>query len=512
MPGLWVPQRRGLDKVLDAMEPGKVVCLQGPTGSGKTVLAKELMRYAQHIGEGGVFYVNRTLLLDQTHKSFLKGGVYAGIRAANYDDMLDLGEQIQIASEQTERSRVYERDIWGYHDAKIVVVDEYHLQKSQNMARTIKHYRERGAAIVGLTATPVAMGGWADELVVSGKMQEYRDCGALVTAVCKSITEPDLSKVKRQAIGEYVLDGERKRRYAQQIVGDVIESWKLYNPDAKPTMLYAPGKPESVWFAQQFEAIGVRWAHVDATEAYFDGKRRALTRTMWEDIQGEYTDGKIKGLSCRFKLREGIDLPCTYHVILATPIGSVASFVQTVGRVLRYSPETPDSVLITDHGGNIHRHGSVNNDRPWELLWSMTEGQASKYHEVQMREDLAPESIVCPMCHTERAFGIKCPSCGFEHRKSVREVLYEDGRLETVEGRTIKPPRRREKKDTQKLWERMFWSHRRHTDRTWLQMEAYFRHKHGYYPTRDQSFMPKYKIDWQQKVSDTPMDTLIRKD
>jgi superfamily II DNA or RNA helicase len=340
-------------------------------------------------------------------------------------------------------------------------------------------------------------------------MKEYRDCGALVPAIVKSIEQPDLRKVARNKTGEYILDGKKRGIYTQSIVGNVIDRWKKYNPDARLTMLYAPGKAESVWFTEQFMKIGVPWCHVDATDAVVDGKRVKLSRKLWEEILERFKDGNIKGLSSRFKLREGVDVPAVYHCILATPIGSLASYVQTIGRVLRYSDETPDHVLVTDHGGNYLRHGSPNHDRPWDQWWGLPEHAISEMHVNGIRDKKEPEPIRCPMCEGERRSGLKCPHCGYEHEKSRRKVIMEDGKMVEVDGHLIKPRYVKREKDTEEKWKKLFWGYRRKgVSATFNQMEGYFAHLHGYHPPRDLPLMPKVLGHWYRKVCDIDLKDL----
>ncbi len=375
-PTLWAPQRRGIEQTLALVQAGKDVCLQGPTGSGKTVQAIEMLKWAQSLGLGGCFYLNRRLLLQQTVQRFADEGLHFGVRAAGWDDLFDQHAPIQICAADTEAARVYRvresatggelGPLWKPHDAGLVVIDELHLNKSKVMRQIINDHKSRGAAIVGLTATPIGLADWVDNLVVSGTMAEYRACKAIVPAMFYSITQPDLRKVKRNVTGEYVLDGQLKKLYTQHIVADVVDRWKKYNPDARPTMLFAPGVEESVFFTDLFQnKVGVNWAHVDATDCVVDGVRRKLTRKIWDEIIQRYKDGDIKGLSSRFKLREGLDVPATYQAIIASPVGSVASFIQMIGRVLRWSPETPDGVIVTDHGGCLDMETEVLTEHGW---------------------------------------------------------------------------------------------------------------------------------------------------
>lgn len=477
--------------------------------SGKTAVSQELFKWAASVGATGCFYVNRRLLIGQTVERFRAAGLDCGIRAAEYPDQYDWSAPFQVCSADTEESRVYGKNkVWDLHDAKLVIVDEAHLQRTGVMWKIIQEYREKGALIVGLTATPIGLSEWYDELFVSGKLSEYRECGAIVPAIVKSIEQPDLRKVKRNATGEYVIDGKKKKIYTQSIVGSVLDRWKRYNPDGRTTFLYAPGVEESVWLTEQFMAKGISWCHIDATDAVMDGKRVKLTRSAWDDLMGRIKDGSIRGLSSRFKAREGLDLPFAYCAILATPIGSLASYIQIAGRVLRAYPGK-DHALIIDHGGAYIQHGSPNHDRPWGQWWDLPEHAVSEWHVNQIRDKKTPEPIRCPKCEGERTGGIVCPHCGHTHEKSKRIVVMEDGEMREHEGRMIRYRVVQRKPDTQQLFERMFWGWRKKgVDRTFNQLAAYFHHENGYAPPRDLKFMPKSDADWYRKVASVPMAAL----
>jgi len=463
-----------------------------------------------------IFYLNRTLLLDQTMRRAFEMGLPIGVRAAGYDDYYDWSAPIQIASTDTEFARVHTRKIWERFKAALVIVDELHLQKRAKMQAIIDGHKLDGAVVVGMTATPIDVGHMADELVVSGTLQEYRDCKALVPAIVKGIEHPDLSKVKRNATGEFVLDGQRRRIYTQSIIANVIDRWKKYNPDARPTLAYWPGVAESVWGTQQFVDAGVSWAHIDATDAVVDGGRTKLTRSVWRDLTERFKAGDIKGISSRFKAREGLDFPFAYHAIFATPIGSLASYLQTVGRVLRYSEETPDMALVTDHGGAYLYHGSPNHDRDWRAWWGLPESVVSKSHTNSIKERKEREPIRCPQCEGERLRGSKCPFCGFEHEKSVRKVVFEDGSFKTYEREHfIKPRNRQSRHNTAKLWSGLIHGHLRKVARgksegtTFAQMEAWFYRENHYYPPRDIPMMPKNEWDWHRKIHMVGVEGLL---
>lgn len=506
--GLWSPQARSIERVLDAWNTGvRRVLLYSPTGSGKTRMAGELFRHAVHHGQRGIFYVNRKLLIGQTDDRFRDIGLNVGIRAADYDHRFDDSCDVQIASADTERARVFKGGKWELFDVGkggLVVVDEAHMQKTKVMKDILQYYEKLEARILLLTATPVAMEKWAQELVVGGKLSEWRKCGALVPVYAYSISQPDMRKVKRNNVGEFVMDDGKKMEYLQTIAGEVIENYETLG-DGSPAMCYGPGVPESVWVAQKFCARGHNFVHVDATDAVIDGKRVKMSQELWDDILDGVRVGDIKGLCSRFKLREGVDLPMAGHCILATPVGSLASYLQIIGRVMRSAPGKIKAIM-QDHGGVYHLHGSPNQDRPWEMLWKMTENAASTLHMDRVREGEEREPIRCPKCGMERTSGPKCPGCGHEANKGVRAIRMESGELREVEGPIVKARRRVEKSDTAEKWAKMFWGYKRkRVQQSFKQMEAFFFRTHGYLPPRNLPFMPKHFMDWSRKPCDVDM-------
>ena len=95
---------------------------------------------------------------------------------------------------------------------------------------------------------------------------------------------------------------------------------------------------------------------------YIDGEEYASDPLKRAEVIDKLRAGDIKVICNRYVMREGIDIPELYHIILATPIGSLSSYVQVVGRALRNHPSL-DKVIVQDHAGNFWRHGSANANR-----------------------------------------------------------------------------------------------------------------------------------------------------
>ena len=245
------------------------------------------------------------------------------------------------------------RKITHLHDAQLVIVDEAHMQKGKMADAILTEHRQAAANIVLVTATPIDLGlvaGVEPKLVVAGKTSELRRRGALVPARHFGPDEPDTRKVRKQ-VWEYTENDVRKIMMVQGIFGRVLTEFRRLNPDQRSTILSAPGVQESIWFAQQLTAAGVRSAHIDGKDCWIDGEFHRSDMDGRQQILDGSKDGSIKVVCNRFVLREGIDAPWLAHAIFATIFGSLQSYVQSGGRLLRAFPGL-ESVTIQDHGGN----------------------------------------------------------------------------------------------------------------------------------------------------------------
>jgi superfamily II DNA or RNA helicase len=386
------------------------------------------------------------------------------------------------------------------------LVHNCHVQVGNTVQQIIQDHEATGAATVGFTATPLDIENIYRKLIVAGTTSELRACGALVPAMHYGVDEPDLNGIKRQATGEYEYDGVKKRIMTQSIVGRVVEHWTRLNPDGRPTILFACGVAESLWFAKEFEKIGIPAAHIDGGEVYWQGELHKSNQVMRERVVRASRDGDCPIVCNRFVLREGIDWPWLYAGILATVFGSPASYIQSCGRLLRACGGKTHAI-IQDHGGNWHRHGSINADREWCLEYTphIFEGLRAD----RIREGAEPEPICCPKCHALRLSGRKCHSCGFEHSKRVRMVVQKDGRLVEHEGSAFPQRRVRMLPDTDRLWRQCYERARRSKNgMTFNQAVGLFVYENHHWPPRDLRFMPTEPMDWFRKVKDVPAERL----
>ena len=524
---LWGHQKNAYEDIVEAVLEGhKRILVTCPTGGGKTALGAVLIRDEF---PKSVWYTHRKILCNQTARVFKQCGLDPGIRASGTDPALL--RELQVAMIQTESSRCFPKE---NKDGVIVKKPQYPLAKSNTgwideahnnskgqMQRILEEHRKQNPDFVtiGLTATPLGLGHFYDHLIVAGTNKQLREAGSHVICYQYSPDEPSSDLVGKVKIGEGECGIEEKYRgrYVQQIFGSVIKHYNELNPEHKPTIMFAPGVKESIWFARELTKAGIRTAHIDGNNAWLDGEEITKDQDVVDDILAQSKSGDIKIITNRFVLREGIDAPWIQYGILATIFGSLTSYLQAGGRIIRADPEGDfDHVTVIDHGGNYWRHGSLNSTRHWKLEY--TDKMVSDLRLQRIREeDEAPKPITCPKCLVNRAGGDTCFKCGFKYEKTDRMVMQTNGKLTLMSNKTFQ--KRRYLTPTQKLQDK--WTQRvrairkskkSHVQRmTWKQLETSVMRdddSHGKWPPRTLKDQPIEPIDWYLKIRDTPADRL----
>ena len=511
----WPNQERAFTETTAAIKRGvKRIVVTSPTGSGKGLMLQQMIEWARERFLEVAIYIHRRLLFDQTAARLESAGISFGKLAAGHEES---DGDVQLCMIQTEHARKHKKLM---RPAQVVIVDEAHLIKGDVAQRIFGEHLERGAVLVGYTATPLDLADVYEHLIVAGTNSEMRACGAIVPAMHYGCDEPDW-KILKQAHGgaDFTAQSLSKAFAPKRIFGRVLEWYRKLNPDQKPALLFAPGVKESVWFAESFTANGIPAASIDGDDIWLDGKSFPSSHDMRERTLDLLASGDIKVICNRFVLREGIDLPCVEHGILATAFGSLTSYIQSCGRLLRAFPGK-EHAIIADHGGSWHRHGSINANRNWTL--DSTAKEIATLREMTMRdrnekpgEHLGKdgEPVCCPKCHKIRRTIIgqdwrTCDSCGYRASAKARPVIQSDGNLKIMQGDIYKPRRRRELPNDQRDWERMYYR-AKHKDMTFLQMEALFAYEHNWtWPRRDMKYMPLAETDWLRTPNDVPSEAL----
>jgi len=520
----WPHQTFAVSEAVRLINEGEnSMCVTSPTGGGKSRVVQRLCEHYVSNGLSAVVMSNRKLLTTQLLRGLHKAGVKVGCRAAEFEEWTDINAPVQVISGPTEISRVLKRrkmtgDDIQFHRGDLLMIDEAHLQKGDKTREIISEYQEKfGAVVVGISATPLGIG-YLKNLIVAGNNTELRKCGALVGARCYEPAVIDLPKVRKSKTGLFSqteLEDATKAIWSQHIVGHVFKHWKELNPDGRPSLGMAPGVKESLGLAQEYWKRGVNAAHVDAEGIFVNGEyKRTNEQKDRDELFAMAEDGTVPQIWNRFVLREAIDLPWLFMLQLATPIASLLSYVQVVGRVLRAHP-SKNFALIADHCGAVRMHGSPNADRDadWKQYFACDDSEKitkDRYEQMTNPAKKEPEPITCPQCKMIRKTGTKCTGCGYEHQKSVRMVIQESGTLKPSSGDVYPKRRVIQKSDTQKHWDACFYRCKNSKKRpmTFSQAMALFKREHHYEPPRDLANMPRSASDWSRKINQVPREDL----
>lgn len=530
----WPHQREGVEQTISALNNGTdSVCLTSPTGSGKTQMQIALTQWATEQNKRVVLFTNRILLTQQTRRVFHGEGVLAGVVAASMPQYEYDESPVQIASIQTVMSWRKKESYWLKAD--LVLVDEVHQCSSGATAALLNDYKDHGAKVVGVTATPLGVSNVCDKLIVAARTRDLQESGILCYARWFVGSELDTRKLVGAKSDLSLSENDARRTWGPlrgdkkvrtQIVGHILRDYERFHPERIHTLAFAPGVKESLWAAQYCFSSGIRALHIDGKDFWCDGELhdRKSEDDLFQTYMQEWRDGEIPIIWNRFVMREAVDEPEIKCVLLATPVGSYRSFLQMVGRGLRVSANTPDQITAIDLGGNWWRHGSVNVNVDWESVFECDDPDTlSKNRIAKLRETGESAGRVCPKCgsaHRGKGRMLHCQYCGHEmfKGKASRPIIRADGTLTEVNGEPIKQWTIKAKPENEKTWSGLYWNavRNKNGELTFNQLYSQFGYKtaveqgskvkpafwKAYYPPRDLPLMPQGANDWHRCVSE----------
>ena len=384
------------DITTEAAQGHRRILLQSFMGSGKTVIAAEIIRHAESNGQHCLFLAPRREIVSQTLEKLEAFGVEAAIM--QHGEPYDYSQKFIVASIQTFYSWIIRRKNTQKPKADIVIIDEAHgLQGSKSWQKIVDAYPN--AFILGMTATPVSKSGKGlaahfDTMVCGPSVKELTDQKYLVPVkyFCPSI--PDLKKVRVFA-GDYSEKDLSEAVDTKKLVGDIIENWLKICPK-KQTLVFACGIKHSVHIVSEFNAIGIKAAHVD-------GDTPASER---DEIIRKFRSKEIQVLSNCAVYCEGTDIPEIECLVFARPTKSLVLFLQISGRALRPSPGKETAIFL-DHAGVIYQHGMIDQNWDWKLEY--LEGNIGTAMKKKKKE---PKPITCEQCKLIYTGKLTCPNCG----------------------------------------------------------------------------------------------------
>jgi len=385
--------------------------LMAPTGAGKTVIAAHIVARARAKGKRLAFVVPSLGLIDQTIERFVENGIDAseiGVVQADHSWRRPHAP-IQVCTAQTLSRR-------DFPAVDLVVVDEAHVRFAV-IERWMQSPGWTEKPFIGLSATPwsVGLGKLYDTLVKPTSLAALIEQGYLSKFRVFAPSKPDLTGVRTVA-GDYHEGELAERMNKPQLVADIVQTWLMRGED-RPTLCFATGRQHARAIHDQFEAVGVPVAYVDA-----DTPREERT-----EIGKRLAAGEIKVVCNIGTLTTGIDWDVRC-LILARPTKSESLFVQIIGRALRTAPGKADAIIL-DHSDTHMRLGMVTDIDHDEL-----DTGRDKKAKAKAREKKTPLPRCCPSCTALMPITVRqCLACG--HEMPIRGPEMADGELVEMGGR-----------------------------------------------------------------------------
>jgi DNA repair protein RadD len=393
------------------------IILVAPTGSGKTVIACEIIKRAMH--KKIVFIAHRDELLTQARDKLKSFDVTAGIIKAGRDKDLRPLSNVQIAGIQTLHARAVRAKSMEMPKADIVIVDECHHARARTYQQIIDAYPN--AIVIGLTATPCrgdgrGLGNVFEAMLECPQIGDLIGLGHLVKLKIFAPPAPDLRGVQVATTGDYVVNQLSDRMDTAALVGDIVEHW-LKHAQRRRTVVFAVDVRHSVHIVEELLKADVRAEHLDGTTPQADR----------EAILARLASGETEVVSNCQVLCEGFDLPDLGCIVLARPTRSLGLFRQMIGRGLRPADGKSD-VIVLDHSGGVHRHGRPDDAIEWTLA---TDRRASNpTHEARVAGAGSKDPFCeCTACGHLRLRGAQCENCGYEPAPPPRDVEWVAGEL-----------------------------------------------------------------------------------
>lgn len=418
MINLFPDQQESLDKLRASMRVNKSVLLQGSTGSGKSIMACDVITRAHAKSMTTCFIVPRKDLLFQMSEhyqeydlphSFIAAGRQFNPFSSNY-----------ICSADTIKGRLDK-----LRPPKLAILDETHYG-GDGLDRIVKWLKSHGCYIIGLSGTPwklsgMGLGCWYDDMVIGPSVRWLIDNKRLSEYRAFAPDRPDLSGIKITG-GDYA-KGQLSERMEQDrvLIGNAVKHYQKHGQQ-RLGVTFAVSRKHSELLAQSYREAGIPAMHIDGETP--ENERRAIARAFAKHELLQLCNAELLcfgwDLAAASGMR-GVNVQC---ITDCQPTKSLAKQMQKNGRGLRYDG---DIHLFFDHANNFDpkNHGLPCEDREWTL--SDREKKTGNDGEKTMP---VRQCSQCYHCHRPAPV---CPNCGYEYPIQAREIEEVDGELSEIE-------------------------------------------------------------------------------
>lgn len=425
---LYDDQKELLESVRSSIRRGnKSVLIQACAGSGKTVVGAAMIAGSQAKGMRSLFVVPRKELRNQTAKTMDSYNlpysyVSSGMPYNEYNKTF-------IATSGTLVNK-----LGKLPKMNLVFLDECHIG-ADGFSKIVSHYKNEGAVIVGLSATPTklsgrGMGDWFDDMVCGKSAKWLIEHKRISEYKPYIIDVPDLSGIKITA-GEYNHGQLSSKMESDRVlVGNAVKYYKEHSMGMLG-VTYTTSRKHSEIVAEDFRNNGIPSTHIDGTMS--DDERAKIIKAFARREILQLVNCEI--LTYGFDLSAAAQMDVTIECLTdLQPTQSLAKQIQKWFRVLRYKAFP---AVIYDSAGNIMnikgelKHGFPCDDREWSLQGTTKTKREGKERAVKIMQ--------CTRCYYAQKpnYERKCSNCGYIQPVQERDIKTVDGELREIKAGDI---------------------------------------------------------------------------
>lgn len=326
----------------DALTKHRSVCVQLPTGGGKSVIIASICKDAIDAKRSVLVVVHRIELVEQMVEHLWRFGISASTDPHSFAD-------VYVCMVQSLAKRKPPM-------VSLVIIDEAHHANASTYGLVIDNLPN--AKILGFTATPSRLDGRGlgdvfQDLVVGPTVTRLMDMNFLVPSIVYSVPL-DPTSIKTTA-GDYNSKALSEYMKKEVLHGDLVNTYNQFTPSGR-CIVYASSVELSVQYAREYNDAGISAGHIDGGTNKHERKK----------IIDDFRSGRIKVLSNCSLITEGFDVPDCDVVQLVRPTKSLAMYLQMVGRGLRPNDGKKECVIL-DHANCVKTHGFPDDERRWTL-------------------------------------------------------------------------------------------------------------------------------------------------
>ena len=404
-------------------------------GAGKSLMLANILFTMQKAGKRALCLVNNAELVRNNCATFREEGGDSSIYCAALGTK-DCGAPVVFGTPQSVINGINKNESIARIKFNIIVVDEAHainyINHRSSFMRILRHYKQEypDMRLLGATGTNFRFKGAA---IVGPDCLFKTQVGNITTEQLINdnyLIEPHFEVDKNLVLDFSNVRIKQNGQFDQRQLETVIEKSARLTElicDQVVHIMETQARRGVFFFATTKKHAFEIYSHLPHEQsAIILGETHQDERT---EILEKARKGSIKYLVNIAIISVGVDIPAFDTIAYLRPTESLVLLVQTIGRVLRLSPNTNKvDALVLDFAGNIERH------RDWDnpLLQEAVK---------QTLDKDKPLVILCPQCmamnteHARRCVGVTnekrcdyyfefkdCPNaeCGVQNDISAR--------------------------------------------------------------------------------------------